>query len=241
MLGTDNHTSRFDETVLRTANAAAEGLGIRLFMEEAKTSQFLQMPDQLNKQCHSAYTKGRKEYKIAYKQTYGEEPKIGVCEFLENFGGCRELNFEGVWFAWCSSQNVLAAWRKVGFAGCGLMPEHIDRSGFIDRAEAITPDPPPAALPPLAEAIKTPPGERRGSLAAERAKLSQALTRISLLEKRIEELEKAPFDPATILGLMAPKVHRPLPLASHWLQIFLWRVLQCAPAALCAEVRAPMS
>lgn len=45
-LGTDNHSSRFSADVLDACTPmAANELGIRLFMEEAKTSQFLQPPE----------------------------------------------------------------------------------------------------------------------------------------------------------------------------------------------------
>ena len=48
-VGTDNHSSRFSADVLEACSSEMDKLGIRLFMEEAKTSQFLQPPDQVTK------------------------------------------------------------------------------------------------------------------------------------------------------------------------------------------------
>ena len=42
-------------------------IGILLAMEESNTSQFLQMWDQINKAAHSAYNKGKDEYKKQFK------------------------------------------------------------------------------------------------------------------------------------------------------------------------------
>ena len=56
------------------------------------------MWDQINKQAHVAYNKGRKEYKKQYLAEYGEPPDIGVAEFLEIWGGCADVNLQGVWF-----------------------------------------------------------------------------------------------------------------------------------------------
>ena len=63
----DNHSSRFDEAVQKACNESAASLGFRLFFEESLTSHFLQMWDQINAAAHTAYRKGRNEYKQQYK------------------------------------------------------------------------------------------------------------------------------------------------------------------------------
>ena len=48
-IGTDNHSSRFSADVLEPCSDEMDKLGLRLFMEEAKSSQFLQPPDQVTR------------------------------------------------------------------------------------------------------------------------------------------------------------------------------------------------
>mgnify|MGYP003689391223 CR=1 FL=1 len=75
--------------------------------------------------------------------------------------------------------DIITAWRRVGIAGNKFQPDFIDRKGFLDQAREITEashmesdvcSPGPSTL---AEAKKTPPGVRSGSLAAMSAKLAQ--------------------------------------------------------------------
>ena len=131
MLLSDNHGSRFDFDVLESVSteeavAEAKKLGLALWLEESKVSHFLQMPDRITKMCHSVYTKACKQYKKTHEFHYGYTCTIGLCEFLEIWGGCREMNYEGAWFSWCSPQTVLAAWRAVGFFPGGLDPTQIE-------------------------------------------------------------------------------------------------------------------
>ncbi len=64
---------------------------------------------------------------------YGEEPDIGLPEFFEIVGGCKDLGLQGMWFTWVDRAMLVAAWRKVGFMGCSLDPTQIDRTHFIDK------------------------------------------------------------------------------------------------------------
>ena len=61
------------------------------------------------------------------------EPDIGVPEFLELFGGCRDLNLAGIWFSWVTRTSILGAWRKVGVLGRTTDGAQISRAAFIDR------------------------------------------------------------------------------------------------------------
>ena len=72
---------------------------------------------------------------------YGEEPDIGLSEFLEIVGGCGDLNLQGMWWTWVAPHHVISAWRAVGLTQTGFDPASIDRSNFIDQALA------PAAAP----------------------------------------------------------------------------------------------
>ena len=131
-----------------------------------------------------------------YKHHYGEEPTIGIAEFMEIYGGCREFGLTGCAFTWCTSQNIVAACRASGFLGNRLAPEQIDRREFIDKVVAT-----PAPKPPmtLEERLAKARGVLRvGSLAAVTAE------RDALVEY-VKQLEGAPFDPATIPGLLEPK------------------------------------
>ena len=174
----DNHGSRFDPAVLESmtteeAVADAKKLGFALWLEESKTSHFLQMPDRITKQCHAVYKKACKQYKKAHELTYGETCTIGVCEFLEIWGGCADMNYEGAWFSWCSTQTVLAAWRAVGFLAGRLDPTQIDRTNFFDR-DVTTPAVATVAVE-LDTTIKTPPGMRSNSVEAMKHKLEASM------------------------------------------------------------------
>ena len=165
------------------------------------------MPDRITKQCHSAYKKACKEYKKAHELVYGESCTIGICEFLEIWGGCAEMNFPGAWFSWCSTQNVLAAWRAVGFFQGALDPTQIDRTNFFDRVHTALapPEPEPAPEPePVQELeanLKTPPGMRSKSTAALEHKLKAAMTLVDRLKGDLA----SPLDPSTVPGLMDPR------------------------------------
>ena len=200
-LGTDNHKSRFSAEVLEACAPTAKDLNIRLFMEEAKTSQFLQPPDQVTKLCHGAYVRGKKQYKKLHKKVYGEEAMIGMIEFIEIWGGCADLDYEGAWFSWCNAQILLDAWRRCGWLGCLIAPEEIDRSSFIDQdplpALALPAPPTPLTLT-FEQALVVPDSVRAGSLAAAQAQVEQ-------LKKYIEQTVHAPPDPVA-LGLLEPKV-----------------------------------
>ena len=77
--------------------------------------------------------RGKKEYKKLHKKVYREEATIGMIEFIEIWGGCADLGYEGAWFSWCTAQMLRDAWRRYGWLGCLLAPEEIDRSSFIDQ------------------------------------------------------------------------------------------------------------
>ena len=202
----DNHGSRFHEKVLQITDPNdPKFIGILLDFEESNTSQFLQMWDQINKAAHASYNKGKDEYKKQYKsKNSGEEPTIGVTEFFEIWGGSPSLQLPGVWFHWVNTAMMLAAWRKVGFAGGRIDTSLIEREHFIDRVQ-ISPNVTRAITKKIDDVVQTPPGMRTGSLAAVAAKLEAAVAHASLQEKTIEELESAPFDPETVPFLMKPK------------------------------------
>ena len=198
-LGTDNHSSRFSPEVLEKCGPYAKDLGIRLFMEEAKTSQFLQPPDQVTKLCHGAYIRGRKHYQKLHHKKYGEPAAIGIIEFIEIWGGCRELGYEGAWFGWATSQVFLDAWRRCGWLGCIIAPEEIDRVavGFVDQAPSV-PDAEPKSPPlTLEQANAVPDGMRAGTLVATQALVAQ-------LQKYIGKNLHASFDPVEA-GLMVAR------------------------------------
>lgn len=198
-LGTDNHNSRFDPKVLKAAADASPRLGMRIWAEESNVSHFLQWLDKINKMFHGAYNKAKVEYKKRWKAVYGEEPDIGIPEFLEIFGGCKEFDLEGMWFTWCTPQNIIAACRAVGFLGCTLDPSQIDRANFVEyvkRAEEEEATPP---SPSLEEKVAQARGDKReGSVEALKAQLAVAM-------EEARKAKAAAFDPATIPGLLEPK------------------------------------
>ena len=132
---------------------------------------------------------------------------IGIIEFVEIWGGCRALSYQGAWFSWCDAQMLCAAWRKCGWLGCVLAPEEIDRSAFVDR-EGTTAAPqqqaraPPTPLPSIDEALEAamaiPDSVRAGTLAATQLQVKQ-------LTEALKTREAAPFD-AVAAGLLQPKV-----------------------------------
>ena len=210
----DNHSSRFDEKVMEALYGPAAELGFEPFFEKSLTSQFLQMLDQINKACHDHYKKGKKEYKKQHKAKYGEEPDIGVPEFLEILGGCLDLNLAGIWFSWVSRTTIVGAWRKVGVLSRTTDGSQINRKGFVDRVveerEADTAAALPAPSPgrqtrlkrSLAELTKTPPGVRSGSAAAADAKIKALSEQVLLLQEENKRVEALPFDPAKVPGLL---------------------------------------
>jgi hypothetical protein len=101
---------------------------------------------------------------------------------------------------------LLAAWRKVGFAGGRIDPTLIDRTHFIDRVEVGSPSKGTRSVTKsIDEVVKTPPGMRRGSLAAMQAKLDATVAHIMEQQQVITELTSAGFDPETVPFLMKPK------------------------------------
>ena len=213
MLLSDNHGSRFDFDVLESVSteeavAEAKKLGLALWLEESKVSHFLQMPDRITKMSHSVYTKDCKQYKKTHEFHYGYTCTIGLCEFLEIWGGCREMNYEGAWFSWCSPQTVLAAWRAVGFFPGGLDPTQIDRSNFFDRVVAVVvPEPECSDLPELEDVLATPTGMRAGSIPALKRQLAAAT---EMCYKQQAVIAK-PLDMNAVPGLMDPKIPRKPP------------------------------
>ena len=103
---------------------------------------------------------------------------------------------------------MLAAWRKVGFAGGRIDPALIDRSHFIDRIPVGSPSSGTRAVTKsIEEVVRTPPGARRGSLFAAQAKLDAAVALVVVQQAEIDALRSAPFDPETVPFLMKPKEH----------------------------------
>ena len=158
-------------------------------------------PLQVTKACHGAYIRGKKEYVKLQKRIYGEEPTITIIEFIEIWGGCASLGYEGAWFSWTDAQQLRSAWRKTGRLGCIIAPEEIDRSSFVDRETSNTQlqtSPAPAAAPLTVEgAMTVPAGMRAGSLAAVTAQRDALL-------KYIEQSVHAPIDYVKE-GILIPK------------------------------------
>jgi hypothetical protein len=150
--------------------------------------------------------KGKKQYQKLHKKKYGEEAQIGFVEFLEIWGGCADLGYEGAWFGWANTQILIAAWRKCGWLGNLLAPEEIDRSSFIDQptqataATAATAEQRDTASPTrltFENALAIPDGIRSGSLAAAQAQVEQ-------LKQYIQQNTHAAFDPFAA-GILSPK------------------------------------
>ena len=101
---------------------------------------------------------------------------------------------------------MLAAWRKVGFAGGRIDPAQIDRTHFIDRVDVGSPSKATRSITlTIDEVVKTPPGMRRGSLAAVQAKLDATVDAFMAQQEVITALTTAGFDPAVVPFLMQPK------------------------------------
>ena len=102
---------------------------------------------------------------------------------------------------------MLAAWRKVGFAGGRIDASLIDRTHFIDRIDVGSPSSSTRAcvMQKVDEVVKTPPGARGKSLAGMTAKFDAVAAHARTLETKIEELEAAGFDPESVPFLMKPK------------------------------------
>lgn len=142
--------------------------------------------------------RGRKQYQKLHKKKYGEPAAIGIVEFIEIWGGCRDLGYEGAWFTWANAQILLGAWRKCGWLGCVIAPEEIDRSSFVDQpAAAAAPLLSPAPKLTFEQACAVPDGMRSGSLAAAQAQVQQ-------LQKYIEENTHGAFDQVAA-GIMVPR------------------------------------
>ena len=194
----DNHCSRFSDELLRKTSGPAAELGIRIFTEESGTSGFLQALDQFNSSFHRSYNKARDAYKDAHLAVHGHPlSHLALADFLGILGGSKRLGVPGMWFSWCDRYDIIKAWKRVGIAGNRLCPQLVDRSNFVDqdaelaaaRRDASVSSPGPSSL---AEAKRTPPGLRRGSLAAANAKLQQ----LEQFAKKLEEKAQAPYDPS---------------------------------------------
>ena len=99
---------------------------------------------------------------------------------------------------------MLAAWRKVGFAGGRIDASLIDRTHFIDRIPVGSPGSATRAVTAAAieDVVRTPGGMRRGSLAAVQAKLEAVVAHAKGLEAI---LAQGYVDPETVPFLMKPK------------------------------------
>ena len=96
----DNHSSRFDETVLAECSredlvGEAHSLGVSLFFEESNTSHILQMLDKIFEKLHAEYRRGLKEYKAQHKamyvcsaSAYAQAAQAYVCVRARLTAGC---------------------------------------------------------------------------------------------------------------------------------------------------------
>lgn len=102
---------------------------------------------------------------------------------------------------------MLAAWRKVGFAGGRIDAALIDRTHFIDRIEVGSPSSATrsSTTAKVDDVVKTPEGMRGGSLAGMEAKFAAVTEYARTLETQVEALKEAPFDPEDVPFLMKPK------------------------------------
>ena len=129
-----------------------------------------------------------------------------MAEFFEIWGGSPRLQLPGVWFHWVNTAMMLAAWRKVGFAGGRIDPTLIDRTHFIDRIDVGSPSKATRSImKAIEEVVKTPPGMRSGSLAAMAAKFEAAVAHSQELRDALEAANACGFDPETVPFLMKPK------------------------------------
>ena len=142
-----------------------------------------------------------------HARRHGSEPTIGLAEFFEIWGGSPDLQLPGVWFHWCNTAMLLAAWRKVGFAGGRIDGTLIDRTHFIDRVPVGSPSSSTrsSTLAAVDTLVRTPPGMRGQSLAGVQAKFDAVHAHALALEARIAALEAAPFDAECVPFLMQPK------------------------------------
>ena len=153
---------------------------------------------------HRSFT--RASPALLHVRRHGVAPDIGLAEFFEIWGGSPSLQLPGVWFHWVNTAMMLAAWRKVGFAGGRIDASQIDRTHFIDRIDVGSPSKGTrATTASVEEVVKTPPGMRSGSLAATQAKLEASMSYILEQQKEIEEILKCGFDPKIVPFLMKPK------------------------------------
>ena len=102
---------------------------------------------------------------------------------------------------------MLAAWRKVGFAGGRIDASLIDHTHFIDRIDVGSPSSSTRACitQKVDEVVKTPPGAHGKSLAGMTAKFDAVAEHARMLETKLEELEAAEFFPDQVPFLMKPK------------------------------------
>ena len=103
---------------------------------------------------------------------------------------------------------MLAAWRKVGFAGGRIDQTQIDRTHFIDRIDlggSPSSATRSATVAKVDDVVKTPEGLRGGSLAGMKAKFDAVASHARSLEGRVTALEAAPLDPEKVPFLMKPK------------------------------------
>ena len=130
-----------------------------------------------------------------------------MAEFFEIWGGSPSLQLPGVWFSWVNTAMILAAWRRVGFAGGRIDAALIDRTHFIDRIELGSPSGSTrlSITKKVDEVVKTPEGVRGKSLAGMQAKFDAVADHARMLESKVDELEGAQLDPETIPFLMKPK------------------------------------
>ena len=104
---------------------------------------------------------------------------------------------------------MLAAWRKVGFAGGRIDATLVDRTHFIDRIDLDLGSPSggtrSANEKKIDEVVKTPDGMRGRSLAGMQAKFDAVASHARALEEQVTSLQAAPFDPESVPFLMKPK------------------------------------
>ena len=131
-----------------------------------------------------------------------------ISRIFEIWGGSPSLMLPGVWFSWVNTSMMLAALRRVGFAGGRIGKSLIDRTHFIDRVEVAGPSSPSdgtrarAMARSVDEVVITPPGMRGRSAKALAAKLDALTSYAKTLESAVKTATMAPFDPSLIPGLV---------------------------------------